>query len=103
MVNATTITGGEDFRGITNFLFTPLGLILLLFAFGQFTDVDRQRLWGSLMAVFSAIEGFLVLAFFGSSLIFYGYASSSYTVQFLLFFTGSVVGFTGGVWGAFWK
>jgi hypothetical protein len=101
--NATTITGGEDFRGIVNFLFTPLGLILLVFSLGQFTDVDHRRLWGSLVAVFSAIEGFLVLTYFGSSLIFYSYAGASYTVQFLLFFSGPIVGFTGGVWGVFWK
>jgi len=102
-VNATTITGGEDFRGIVNFLFTPLGLILLLFSTIQFVDFDHRRLWGAIVTLFCALEGFLVLAFFGSSLIFSYYASFSYTVQFLLFFAAPLVGFAGGIWGVFWK
>jgi hypothetical protein len=97
-VNATTITGGEDFRGVVNFLFTPLGLILLASSSAQFVDVDHRRVWGSIVALFSALEGSLVLAFFGTSL----YSVSS-VVQFLLFFAGSVAGVAGGLWGVFWK
>lgn len=97
-VNATTITGGEDFRGVVNFVFTPLGLVLLVFSILQFGDVDHRRVWGSMVALFCALEGALVLAFFGSSL----YSVSS-VIQFLLFFGGPVLGFAGGLWGVFWK
>lgn len=97
-VNATTITGGEDFRGVVNFLFTPLGLILLIFSIVQFVDVDHRRVWGSIVALFSCLEGSLVLAFFGTSL----YSISS-VVQFLLFLAGPVLGLAGGLWGVFWK
>jgi hypothetical protein len=97
-VNATTITGGEDFRGVVNFLFTPLGVMLLVFSIIQFVDVDHRRVWGSIVALFCALEGALVLAFFGSSLY-----TVSQTVQFLSFFAGPVVGLAGGLWGVFWK
>jgi hypothetical protein len=98
IVNATTITGGEDFRGVVNFLFTPLGIMLLVFSIIQFVDVDHRRVWGSIVALFCALEGALVLAFFGTSLY-----SVSRVVQFLLFFAGPVVGLAGGLWGVFWK
>jgi len=98
IVNATTITGGEDFRGGVSFLFTPLGVMLLAFSIIQFVDVDHRRVWGSIVALFCALEGALVLAFFGTSLY-----SVSRVVQFLLFFAGPVVGLAGGLWGVFWK
>ena len=98
IANATTITGGEDFRGVVNFLFTPLGIMLLVFSIIQFVDVDHRRVWGSIVALFCALEGALVLTFFGTSL----YSVSS-VVQFLLFLAGPVVGLAGGLWGVFWK
>ena len=98
IVNATTITGGEDFRGVVNFLFTPLGVMLLVFSIIQFVDVDHRRVWGSVVALFCALEGALVLVFFGTYLY-----TVSQVVQFLSFFAGSVLGLAGGLWGVFWK
>ena len=98
IVNATTITGGEDFRGVVNFLFTPLGVMLLVFSIIQFVDVDHRRVWGSVVALFCALEGALVLVFFGTYLY-----TVSQVVQFLSFFAGPVVGLAGGLWGVFWK
>jgi len=98
IVNATTITGGEDFRGGVSFLFTPLGVMLLVFSIIQFVDVDHRRVWGSVVALFCALEGALVLVFFGTYLY-----TVSQVAQFLSFFAGSVLGLVGGVWGVFWK
>ena len=98
IVNATTITGGEDFRGGVSFLFTPLGVMLLVFSIIQFVDVDHRRVWGSVVALFCALEGALVLVFFGTYLY-----TVSQVVQFLSFFAGSVLGLAGGLWGVFWK